>query len=152
VINVGQNSSQCRVTRTTQGMTVSQGDLCANLVYDRNIKPLFYVYGKFDMDQNGVATEGEAEVLKNLITRWGGRIADRVSLDVDFVIMGKEPSVPLYSPDELQNPLNKAKQDEAKAALAAYNGIRDEAVGLHIPLMNQNRFLYYSGFFEASKK
>jgi hypothetical protein len=152
VINVGQNSSQCRVTRTSPGMTVSQGDLCANLVYDRNIKPLFYVYGKFDMDQNGVATEQEAEVVKNLITRWGGRIADRVSMDVDFVIMGKEPSVPLYSPEELQNPLNKAKQDEAKAQLAAYNAVRDDAVGLHIPLMNQNRFLYYTGYFEASKK
>jgi len=24
---------------------------------------------------------------------------------------------------------------------------RDEAVSLHIPVMNQNRFLYYTGYF-----
>ena len=34
----------------------------------------------------------------------------------------------------------------------AYNDARDQAVSLHIPVMNQNRFLYYTGYFEASKK
>jgi hypothetical protein len=152
IINVGQNSSQCRITTNRPGITVAQGDLCVNIVYDRNIKPTFYVYGKFDMDQNGVATEGEAEILKNLITRWGGRIVDHIGVDTDFVVMGKEPSVPLYSPEELQQPIQKAKFDEAQAALKAYNDARDQAVSLHIPVMNQNRFLYYTGYFEASKK
>jgi hypothetical protein len=152
IINVGQNSSQCRIIYTTPGMTVSQGDLCVNVVYDRNIKPVFFVYGKFDMDQNGVATEGEAEVVKNLITRWGGRISDKINIDTDFVVFGKEPSIPLFTAEELTNPIQKAKADEAKAAADAYNKVRDEAVSLHIPVMNQNRFLYYTGYFEASKK
>jgi hypothetical protein len=152
IISVGQNSSQCRVLGTKSGATVAQGDLCANLVYDKNIKPVFYVYGKFDMDQNGVATEAEAEVIKNLITRWGGKISDKVNIDVDFVIFGKEPTIPTYSAEELAQPLQKAKADEAKAALEAYNKIRDEAVSLHIPVMNQNRFLYYTGYFDSSKK
>jgi hypothetical protein len=152
IINVGQNSSQCRIIYTTPGMTVSQGDLCVNVVYDRNIKPVFFVYGKFDMDQNGVATEGEAEVVKNLITRWGGRLSDKINIDTDFVVFGKEPTIPLFTAEELTNPIQKAKADEAKAAADAYNKVRDEAVGLHIPVMNQNRFLYYTGDFEASKK
>jgi hypothetical protein len=152
VINIGQNSTQCRIITTTPGTTISQGDLCVNIVYDRNIKPTFFVYGKFDMDQNGVATEGEADVVKSLITRWGGKIADKVSNDVDFVVMGKEPTIPLYTPDELQSPLIKQKLDEAKAAADAYNKIRDEAVSLQIPIMNQNRFLYYTGYFETAKK
>ena len=152
VINVGQNSSQCRIITSTPGTTISQGDLCVNIVYDRNIKPTFFVYGKFDMDQNGVATEGEADVIKNLITRWGGKIADKVSNDVDFVVMGKEPSVPLYTPDELTSPLNAQKLAEAKAQVDAYDKIRNEAISLHIPIMNQNRFLYYTGYFETSKK
>ena len=152
VINVGQNSSQCRIITTTAGTTISQGDLCVNIVYDRNIKPTFYVYGKFDMDQNGVATEAEADVIKNLITRWGGKIADKISNDVDFVVMGKEPSVPLYTPEELQQPLIAQKAAEAKAQVEAYEKVRDEAVNLHIPIMNQNRFLYYTGYFETAKK
>jgi hypothetical protein len=152
VINIGQNSTQCRIINTAPGTTISQGDLCVNIVYDRNIKPTFFVYGKFDMDQNGVATEGEADVIKNLITRWGGKVADKVSNDVDFVVMGKEPTIPLYTPDELQNPLIKQKHDEAKAAADAYDKIRDQAVSLQIPIMNQNRFLYYTGYFETAKK
>jgi hypothetical protein len=152
VINVGQNSTQCRIITTTPGTTISQGDLCVNIVYDRNIKPTYFVYGNFDMDQNGVATAGEAEMIKNLITRWGGKVADKVSNDVDFVVMGKEPSVPLYTPEELQNPITKQKQEEAKAQVDAYDKIRNEAVSLQIPIMNQNRFLYYTGYFETAKK
>lgn len=152
VINVGQNSSQCRVTRMATGQTLTQGDVCANLVYDRNTKLKFYVYGKFDMDNNGVATDAEAEVIKNLITRWGGQIVDKLGTEVDFVVMGKEPQVPTYSAEELQQPIPAAKAAEAKAALDAYNKVRDEAVGLHLPIMNQTSFLYYTGYFDASKR
>jgi len=152
VINVGQNSSLCRVTRMATGQTLTQGDLCANLVYDRNTKLKFYIYGKFDMDNNGVATDAEAEVIKNLITRWGGQIVDKLGTEVDFVVMGKEPQVPVYSAEELQQPIPAAKAAEAKAALDAYNKIRDEAVGLHLPIMNQTSFLYYTGYFDASKR
>jgi hypothetical protein len=152
IINVGQNSSQCRVVRSSQGQTLTQGDLCANLVYDRNRKNVFFVYGKFDMDNNGVATDAEAEVVKNLITRWGGTISDKLGPEVDFVVMGKEPVVPVYSAEELQQPIPKAKFDEAKAALDAYNKTRDEAVSLSIPFMNQTRFLYYTGYFDAAKR
>jgi hypothetical protein len=152
VINVGQNSSTCRVTRIATGQTLTQGDVCANLVYDRNTKLKFYVYGKFDMDNNGVATDAEAEVIKNLITRWGGQIVDKLGTDADFVVMGKEPQMPVYSAEELQQPIPAAKAAEAKAALDAYNKVRDEAVGLHLPIMNQTSFLYYTGYFDASKR
>ena len=152
IISVGQNSSQCRVIRSSQGQTLTQGDVCANLVYDRNRKLVFYVYGKFDMDNNGVATDAEAEVVKNLITRWGGTITDKIGPEVDVVVMGKEPQVPVYSAEELQQPIPKAKYDEAKAALDAYNKVREEAASQSIPFMNQTRFLYYTGYFEAAKR
>ena len=153
VLVVGQNSSQCRVTRVTPGQTVSQGDLCANLVYDRNIKPVFHVYGKFDTDQNNVATDGETEIIKNLIQRWGGKLSDKLNMDVDYVIMGKEPTLPPYSKEELdESPIAKQRYDEAVAALKAYDDVRGNAAQLHIPLMNQNRFLYYTGFFERAKR
>jgi len=152
IISVGQNSSTCRIVRNSQGQTLTQGDLCANIVYDRNRKNVFYVYGKFDMDNNGVATDAEAEVVKNLITRWGGTITDKLGPEVDVVVMGKEPVVPVYSAEELQQPIPKAKFDEAKAALDAYSKVRDEAISLSIPFMNQTRFLYYTGYFDAAKR
>jgi hypothetical protein len=153
VLNVGQNSSQCRVIRVTQGQTLSQGDLCANLVYDRNIKPVFYVYGKFDTDQNNVATDQETENIKNLIQRWGGRLSDKLNIDVDYVIMGKEPTLPNYTKEDIeQSPVAKQRMDEANAALKAYDEVRGQASTMHIPVMNQNRFLYYTGFFDVAKR
>jgi hypothetical protein len=152
IINVGQNSSQCRILRTSPGQTVGQGDLCVNIVYDRNVKPVFYVYGKFDMDQNNVATDGEAEIIKNLINRWGGRVSDKLNIDVDFVIMGREPQIPAYSQEELQRPIEKAKFDEAQAALKAYEDVRNTAVDFNVPILNQTQFLYYTGYFEAAKR
>jgi hypothetical protein len=152
IINVGQNSSQVRILNPSPSVTVAEGDLCVNVVYDKNIKPYFFVYGKFDMDQNSVATEAEGETIKNLVTRWGGKVADKINIECDFVVLGKEPVIPLFTPDELTQPIPAAKLAEAKAALAAYDKIRDEAVALHIPVMNQNRFLYYTGYFDIAKK
>lgn len=152
IISVGQNSSQVRILNATPSVTISEGDLCVNVVYDKNIKPYFFVYGKFDMDQNGVATEAEGETIKNLVTRWGGKISDKISIESDFVVLGKEPVIPLFTPEELTQPIPAAKLAEAKAALEAYDKIRNEAVALHIPVMNQNRFLYYTGYFDVAKK
>ena len=45
-----------------------------------------------------------------------------------------------------------ATADDAKAALDAYTKVANDAVGLHLPVMNQTRFLYYTGYFDASKR
>jgi hypothetical protein len=153
IINVGQNSSQCRIIRTTQGQTVGQGDICANLVFDRNIRPIFYVYGKFDTDQNNVATDPETENIKNLIQRWGGQLSDKLNVDVDYVIMGKEPTLPNYTKEDLESsPIAKQRYDEAVAQQKAYEDVRGQASTMHIPVMNQNRFVYYTGYFEVAKR
>ena len=153
IINVGQNSSQCRVVRTTPGQTVGQGDICANLVFDKNIRPVFYVYGKFDTDQNNVASDQETENIKALIQRWGGQLSDKLNVDVDYVVMGKEPTLPNYTKEDLESsPIAKQRMDEAVAQQKAYEDVRGQASTMHIPVMNQNRFLYYTGYFEVAKR
>lgn len=152
ILNVGQNSSQCRIIYTAPGQQLSQGDLCANLIYDKNVKPVFYLYGQFDMDNNGVPTEGEAEQIKALINRWGGQVSDKLTVNVDYVIMGKEPAVPVYSKEEQQDPLIAQRVKEAQDRLKAFDDVRNNASTLHIPVLNQTRFLYYIGYFQAYKK
>ena len=39
IISVGQNSSQVRILNASPSVTVAEGDLCVNVVYDKNIKP-----------------------------------------------------------------------------------------------------------------
>lgn len=148
VIRVDQASCECRVTRLAGGEHIEQGDIIANLIYDKNIQPVFFVYGDFDTDKDGRATPQEADVIKRLITQWGGKLSNTLNLDVDFVIMGKEPVVPTFTEEEKKDPVNQAKFDQARAALEGYEKVRQDGRDVHIPMMNQNRFLYFIGYFD----
>lgn len=152
VIRVGATSSECRIVRQPRGTQITEGDIIANLVYDRNTKFNFHVFGAFDMDFNGVATPGDADIIKRLISQWGGRVIDRANVDTDFVILGKEPELPVFTTEELEDPINRKKYDDAQVALNEYQDVVNKALALNIPIMNQNRFLYYSGYFEQAQR
>lgn len=152
VTRVGTNSSECRVVRRTVGTQITEGDLIANLVYDPNVKYNFMVYGDFDIDQNGNATPQEADTIKRLISQWGGKLIDQVNVDTDFVILGKEPVLPNFTKEDLQDPFNAKKLTDAQAALDSYQAVKKQATDLHIPVLNQNRFLYLIGYYSQAKR
>jgi hypothetical protein len=152
VINIGATSSECRIVKTTPGMTISVGDPIANLVYDPNLKYNFMIYGKFDLDHNKVSTDQETDVIKRLVTQWGGKVVDKVDIDTDFVVLGTEPTLPNYSEEEKSNPEIVKKIADATAEIDAYNKVRADAKDLHIPVMNQNRFLYFVGYYDQAKR
>lgn len=152
VVRVSAGSSECRIIGMQPGYNIVEGDLISNLVYDRNTKYNFMVYGSFDLDQNGVATPGDTEVMKRLVTQWGGKLTDRITVNTDFVVLGAEPTIPGFTKEELDDPINAAKDAEARAALDAYNQVLGQARELNIPVLNQNRFLYYIGYFEQARR
>src|SRR5581483_8495558 len=104
VVRVGAGSSECRIVKQQAGQVIHEGDLIANLVYDRNTKYQFFIYGDFDLDQNGVSTPQDADVIKRLVTQWGGKVTDKVNADTDFVVLGKEPTVIIPSKEEATDP------------------------------------------------
>jgi hypothetical protein len=162
VVNIGQNTSEARIIRKSNGITVAEGDIIANLIYDKNVKFNFLIYAGdgFDLTQTGRQSFGSVDVLKNLVRRWGGNVVElqrdpnrpdapvRVPVETDFVILGKEPVVPKLgtTPEELD------KMERAKKRLAEYDSVRGGAIDLHVPIMNQNRFLYFIGYFDLAKK
>jgi hypothetical protein len=152
VIHVGAATSECRVVRQSPGQTIDQGDIIVNLVYDPHTKYNFVVYGKFDLDHNSVPTAQDAEVVKRLITQWGARVVDKVNADTDFVVLGAEPELPVFTAADLKDPINRKKLDDAQAALNAYQAVKQSAVDLHIPVLNQNRFLYLIGYYDQAAK
>jgi hypothetical protein len=152
VVRVGAGSSEARITRQTLGTQLVEGDLIANLVYDPNVKYNFVVYGDFDMDRNGQATPQETDVVRRLVTQWGGQLMDRVNVDTDFVVLGAEPVLPTFTREDLQDPFNQKRLADAQAALEAYDQVRNRARDLHIPIMNQNRFLYLIGFYNQARR
>ena len=152
VTKVGPTWSECHVVKRSIGQNLVLGDPIINLIYDKNTKFNFVVYGDFDLDGNGVATPGETEQIQRLVTQWGGKLQDHISVDTDFVVMGKEPTVPTATPDELNDPFMQKKIRDAQASLDAYNATIDQAKDLHIPIMNQNRFLYYIGYYAQAPR
>jgi hypothetical protein len=163
VISVGSDhTSQCRIIHTEQGQTISQGDIIANLVYDRNIKFNFVVYGDFDLaNSNASIRANDAPVIRRLIDQWGGRVqpildkdhpAESVTPETDFVIIGKEPILPNFSAEELNDPGNALLMEKAKAKQDAYRAVLAKAADFGVPVMNQNRFLYYTGYFDQARR
>lgn len=152
IISVGATISECRMVRQTPGQTITQGDPIANLIYDPNVKYNFVVYGKFDLDRNGVATDADTDVMKRLVTQWGGKVTDKIDVETDFAVLGKEPVLPVFTKDELDLPENQQKLAAAQADLDAYTKVRADAKDLHIPVMNQNRFLYFVGYYDQARR
>ena len=154
ITRVGATSSECRIVRVTPGAALSEGDLIENIVYDPNTKYNFMVYGSFDLAQSGHPNTADAEVIKRLITQWGGRVTDKPlpDVDTDFVVLGVEPVLPDFNKDDLQQPLNQDKMAKAQAELDKYQEVLQTARDLHIPIMNQNRFLYYVGYYDQAKR
>jgi hypothetical protein len=150
--------SQCRVTKLEIGQHLNEGDLIANLVYDRNTKYNFVVYGNFDLAHVGqvkTSTEkqnADARKIEALVTEWGGHVQKEINVDTDFVVMGAVPEVRQFTADELQDPLNRRLLDEQKAAFDAFEAELDKAKELHIPIMNQNRFLYFCGYYDNAQR
>ncbi len=66
-----------------------------------------------------------------------------IDVDTDFVVMGAEPTIDQFTPEDLEDPLNRQKQEDEKAAYDAYQAELDKAEKLGIPIMNQNRFLVF---------
>jgi hypothetical protein len=152
VTHVGATSSECRITHTEPGTAISEGDIIANLVYDKNTKYNFVVFGNFDLAHTGKPEPQDAEVIKRLITQWGGNVTNVINVDTDFVVLGAEPVIPDFTKDELNDPVNKAKFDEATANAAAYDDIKEKAKDLRIPILNQNRFLYFVGYYDQAQR
>lgn len=152
VVHVASHTSECRVVTIQPGAVLADGDIIANVVYDKNVHYKFVVYGKFDLDQNTLPTEADADIIRRLITGWGGTLVPKVTVETDFVVLGSEPKVPEYTAEELQEADNNAKFVEAQKQLEAYQDVVSQAQALHIPILNQNRFLYFVGYYDQAQK
>lgn len=148
VFNVSSDTSECRIIKTQPGQQLVIGDLIMNLIYDPNVAYNFVVYGNFDLSGSGVPNANDADIVKRLVTQWGGKIQDKVDVDTDFVIMGSEPVVPAVSDPNNAQEVLRAK--EKKDQLDRYQAFIASAAQLSIPIMNQDRFLYFIGYFDQA--
>lgn len=149
VIRILEGTSECRVIR--QGLLpIVEGDLILNLIYNTHTRFAFMVYGDFDLANNGQPNPGDADVIKRLVSQWGGRVMDQIAVDTDFLVLGKEPVV-LALP-ESPTALDQERHDKAVKAKEAYDEIRSRAIEYSIPILDQNRFLYFVGYYDQARR
>jgi hypothetical protein len=150
VIKVKDTSCECRIVRSDRGKPIQEGDIIANVVYDKYRTYKFYVYGNFDIDNDGRPSPTDARRIKSMITQWGGVVADEFGFDVDFLVLGVKPSLPPLPPggaDSLTPEQIEERASKEREGLKFEQLIGDARL-LRVPVLNQNRFLTLIGYYE----
>jgi predicted nucleic acid-binding Zn-ribbon protein len=148
VFDVGKNVSSARVIRSERKRPIMAEDIVANLVWDSDQTNLFAVAGDFDLDNDGQLDSDAGEKVKELIAKFGGKVEDTVSVDTDFVLLGKPPRT-LKQPtieDRERDPLAPEKYQASLQRRAHYDQLRSQAGTLWVPVLNTERFLYFVGY------
>lgn len=149
VVRVKDTSSECRVVRQDRAKPLLEGDVIANVVYDRYRTYKFYVFGNFDIDNDGRPSPTDTRRIKSLITQWGGIVVDEFSYEVDFLVLGIKPEIRVAKEGEQDG--RTPEQIEADAANAAADlklrQLEGDAKLLRVPVLNQNRLLTLLGFY-----
>ena len=146
VVQVGDQTSKCKITRSNPGQPVVSEDVIANAVYDPTYEFKFLVHGKFDVDNDGRPSESEADYLRQLVIDWGGVVISGEELpgNLDFLVLGEEPPMPgLLAPNATEDQI--ARWVEKRRAHETYRRLFRQATEAQIPVLNANRFFILTG-------
>lgn len=148
VFNVGKNISAARIIRSHVKKPIILNDIIANLIWDSDRTNVFTVAGEFDLDGDGDIDYEAAKKIKALIEKWGGRVTDNVSIDTDFLVLGKMPRLlkkPTFEQIEV-DPMAMEKYEASLRKLTSYKEVQTRAEALSVPVFNAERFLYFIGY------
>lgn len=150
VFDIEKTFSAARITRSEITKPILPGDIIANLIWDSDKTNVFVVAGDFDLDNDGDTDYDAVAKIKVLVEKWGGRAADTVSIDTDFLVLGRPPQV-LTKPtlDEIEiDPTATQRYEASLKRLAGYKELQRQAETLWIPIFRYERFLYFIGYKE----
>lgn len=138
VISIGDASATCRVVRETRGNPIVRGDVIANAIYDPRKVYTFLVYGLFDADGDGQATQRETDDIRALIESWGGRVVNDLTGAIDFLVLGQRPIVPPAPGSGAPWPVIEEYMRLDRMA-ARYDDLFRQAAATSLPVLNENR-------------
>ncbi len=70
-----------------------KGDIVANLIWDKRKVNEFVIAGDFDLNEDGKIDSDAISKITAVIEKWGGKVTDKISIETDFVILGKQPMI-----------------------------------------------------------
>jgi hypothetical protein len=148
IFSLERNISAARIVRSEKRNPIAQDDIVANLVWDSDRANVFVVVGEFDLNGDGSIEFDAVNKIRALIEKWGGSVADNVSAEVDFVVLGQAPFVPREPTvqDLEADPAAKEKHQAALQKVNHYKEVQNRAEALRIPIFKYDRFLYFIGY------
>jgi hypothetical protein len=154
VFDVGRSFSAARIIRSEIRRPIILDDIIANLIWDSDKTNVFVVVGEFDLDSDGDIDYDAVDKIKSLIEKWDGRVTDDISIDTDFLVLGRPPRVrrkPTFEQMEV-DPMAMEKYEASLQKLISYKEVQTRAQVLSIPVFNAERFLYFIGYKEQSTR
>lgn len=148
VFDVSKTYSAARIVESKINKPILEGDVVANLIWDADRTNVFVVAGDFDIDNDGQLDADGIDKIERLVKKWGGEMTDSISVDTDFLVLGKQPTVlrkPTIEEEEI-DPRAIAKYQASLQDLSRYNQLRDQAQSLWIPVFTYEKFLYFVGY------
>jgi hypothetical protein len=148
VFDIAKNFSAARVLRSEIKRPILQGDIVANLIWDSDKTNVFVIAGDFDINKDGVIEPDGTDKIKGLIEKWGGKVADTISIDTNYLVLGNQPQVlKKPTPEDLElDPKAMDKYEASLQRLNRYKDVQSQAQTLWIPIFNYERFLYFIGY------
>ena len=146
IIKVGDVTSTARVTRRTPGRSLGKDDVIANAVFNPEYRFKFLVHGKFDVNDDGSASDAEADYVRRRIIEWGGELVegDQLTGDLDFLVLGSQPPMPAPLPPDAEDVQFRAYLQQRESR-EQYDRLFDQASRAQIPVLNWNRFEVLTG-------
>ncbi len=149
ITSVYGTTSVCQITAQRRDDPITVNDLVANLAFDPTRTYIFVVEGEFDLYGTGKPTpEGAAEV-KALIKRFGGKVADAIDIETDFVILGNKPTPPPKPGATAPAQAHAAYRSQLEVA-GRYGEVRALAESMRKAILNTNDFLAFIGHMPAA--
>ena len=148
VLAIDRRVATARILSSERKNPIHKGDWAANLIWDADRKNQFVVAGEFDLDRNGEVDYDGIRKIEELIRKWGGEVAQNVSADTDYVVLGTEPKVPAEPTlaQQTEDPMALDRYNAARQANERYQQIRRQAESLWVPIYNYERFLSFTGY------
>ncbi|MDO8303459.1 MAG: hypothetical protein Q7T18_09475 [Sedimentisphaerales bacterium] len=147
VFDVQKSVSVARITRANKKDPVMADDNIANLIWAADARREFAVAGDFAFGE-GIAT------VKQIISNWGGIVADKVSITTNFLVLGTAPRIPAKpTTEEVEaDPRAKEKYESALQKQRQYTEIIAQATTLSVPVFDLERFLDFVGYTNSTAK
>jgi hypothetical protein len=154
VFAIDSKTCTARVLSSDAKNPIATEDIVANLIWDSHKQNQFVIAGDFDLNGDGKPDPDAIGKIRTLIEKWGGVVTDAVSSKTDYVILADAPKVPTQPTNAaLQaDPTLRDKYDAAQQRLDQYEQIRKQAGSLYIPVLNYERFLYFTGYKTESTR